>query len=75
MAALLLSVLALAATANPAPGPARFAAANASASVRILTPALVGAGYGAPLPGMEPHALRVALPDGSSNLVTVYEFE
>ena len=68
-------ILALAVTATPPPSNAGSEAASATASVRILTPALVGAELGPPAPGMEPRDSTMALPGGQSWPIRLYEFE
>ena len=56
-------------------GPAAHASAAGQATVRILTPALVGAGLPAPRPGMIARDTAIALPGGQSAPIRLYEFE
>ncbi|MEO7505566.1 MAG: hypothetical protein ABIT69_10330 [Sphingomicrobium sp.] len=58
-----------------AASPAVPASAEGQATVRILTPALIGAGLPAPRPGMIARDTTVTLPDGRSAPIRLYEFE
>ena len=49
--------------------------ARATATVRIITPARVGVGLGAPRPGMKPRVASLTVPGGSDRLLLVYDFE
>lgn len=45
------------------------------ATVTILTPAIVGADYGAPRPGMTPRVASLTVSGGSDRLLLIYDFE
>lgn len=64
-----------AATAPPARSPVTAATAQGTATVRILTPAIIGPEYGAPLPGMILHDTTVGTSDGRRTPIRLYEFE
>ena len=49
--------------------------ARATATVTILTPAMVGADLGAPRPGMTARVASLTVPGGSDRLMLVYDFE
>lgn len=66
-----LLLLALAAANSPA----RPMTATATASVRILTPALVGAELSPPREGMRPRDTEIVQRDGSTIRLRLYEFE
>jgi hypothetical protein len=61
--------------ASTAPPPRPVATALGTASVRIMTPALIGAGYGPPLATMTTRDATIALPGGGSTVIRLYEFE
>ena len=67
-------LLAAAAAASPTGSTIR-AAAEGRVTLRILTPALIGAGLPAPRPDMVARETMIALPDGSSAPIRLYEFE
>ena len=69
-----LFLIAAAATASPTGSTIR-ASAEAMATLRILTPALIGAGRPAPRPHMVARDTMIALPDGRSAPLRLYEFE
>lgn len=74
MGALTLFVIAAAAATSPAGSTIRVSV-NGMATLRILTPALIGAGLAAPRPDMVARDTMIALPDGRSALLRLYEFE
>ena len=49
--------------------------ASATATVRILTPAMIGPAYGPPLPTMTARDATVPLPSGGTMPIKLYEFE
>ena len=49
--------------------------ARSIATVRIITPARVGVGLGAPRPGMKPRVASLTGPDGRDRPLIVYDFE
>lgn len=49
--------------------------ASATATVRILTPALIGPAYGPPLPAMTARDTTIPLPGGGTLPIKLYEFE
>ena len=51
------------------------ASAGGTATVRILSPAMVGDGLAPPRPGMAARDSTVALPDGGTAPIRLYEFE
>lgn len=57
------------------PNPRVPVAATGTASVRILTPALIGPTYGPPLPTMTAREATVPLPSGGTMPIRLYEFE
>lgn len=78
------SVILLAATAlathghpdrPPHPRQSTSVAAQGTATVRIVTPALIGPGFAAPLPGMTLHDSSVESPNGQRTPLKLYEFE
>lgn len=73
MSALLILLLAAAATAAEPRLPPVSAIGHAS--VTILRSASVGAGLPAPVAGMAPHRIDVITPAGGRQPVLVYEFE
>lgn len=59
----------------PARAPYLHANGQASATVRIITPARVGVGLGAPRPGMTPRVASLTVSGGADRLLLVYDFE
>ena len=51
------------------------ASAQATATVRIVTPARVGDGLGPPQPGMTPRVAIMTIPGGADRTLLVYDFE
>ncbi|HEX2624101.1 MAG TPA: hypothetical protein VHM21_02490 [Sphingomicrobium sp.] len=49
--------------------------ASATATVRILTPAMIGPAYSPPLPTMTARDATVPLPSGGTMPIKLYEFE
>ena len=49
--------------------------ARATATVRIIMPARVGVGLGAPRPGMKPRVATLTVPGGPDRLLLIYDFE
>ena len=75
MSLLLASAAAAIQPVGQGANPRLLVTATGTASVRILTPALIGPAYGPPLPTMTAREATVPLPSGGTMPITLYEFE